>query len=383
METLIVRSARRAKEPVRLRAKRLSNGCESLYLDIYYDGNRSYEFLKMYLLPEINQLTKDQNKATYTAAEAIKAQRVIDLNNQKAGIRIKHKEKDITLREWLDQYLLLQEKKGIKSPMKFRCVANIISQYEANGNLKLKYIDKKWAKGFVEWLQKKYHKKNGKRLELSTILFYETQVAAIFNSAVRNEFLNENPFKRLSPEERVKKPEITREFLTPEELKRMIKTECRIQIVKQAFLFSCYCGLRISDILRLKHENIIFGQGNPMIVITMQKTSRPIYIPLSKKAMEWLPEKRKGEKVFEGLPALPTINRAIRKWSREAGIGKHVTFHTSRHTFGTLMITAGADLYTTSKLMGHTDVRTTQIYAKIVDSKKVEAVNLIDKLFGR
>jgi hypothetical protein len=60
-----------------------------------------------------------------------------------------------------------------------------------------------------------------------------------------------------------------------------------------------------------------------------------------------------------------------------------ITFHTSRHTFGTMMMTVGADLYTTCKLMGHADVRTTQIYAKIVDSKKIEAVDMVDRMFER
>lgn len=68
-------------------------------------------------------------------------------------------------------------------------------------------------------------------------------------------------------------------------------------------------------------------------------------------------------------------------WAKEAGIQKHVTFHTARHTFATMELTMGADLYTTSKLLGHTEVRTTQIYAKIVNSKKEEAVSLLDSAF--
>ena len=75
------------------------------------------------------------------------------------------------------------------------------------------------------------------------------------------------------------------------------------------------------------------------------------------------------------------IFMALRKWASEAGITKHLTFHTARHTFATMMLTLGADLYTTSKLLGHTDVATTQIYAKIVDKKKDEAVNLVNGIF--
>ena len=66
----------------------------------------------------------------------------------------------------------------------------------------------------------------------------------------------------------------------------------------------------------------------------------------------------------------------------DAGVTKHISFHTSRHSFATMMLTLGADLYTTSKLLGHSNVKTTQIYANIVDSKKVAAVHLLDKAFG-
>lgn len=86
------------------------------------------------------------------------------------------------------------------------------------------------------------------------------------------------------------------------------------------------------------------------------------------------------EKVFD-LPSVPCINALIKPWAKAAGITKHFTFHTARHTFATMMLTLGADLYTTSKLLGHVDVRMTQVYAKIVNKKKDEAVNLVNGLF--
>ncbi|MFR5475708.1 MAG: site-specific integrase, partial [Phocaeicola massiliensis] len=108
------------------------------------------------------------------------------------------------------------------------------------------------------------------------------------------------------------------------------------------------------------------------------------YLPLSRHAIRWLPE-RNGEgdesKIFDGLPAEPNINKVLAKWVETAKIAKKITYHTSRHTFATMMLTLGADLYTVSKLLGHANVKTTQIYAKIVDSKKVEAVNLVDSVF--
>lgn len=82
------------------------------------------------------------------------------------------------------------------------------------------------------------------------------------------------------------------------------------------------------------------------------------------------------------MPSNQYIGKILTNWAALAGIKKHVTFHVSRHTFATMALTAGSDIYTISKLLGHSYVKTTQIYAKVVDRKKEEAVDLMSKLFG-
>jgi integrase len=151
-----------------------------------------------------------------------------------------------------------------------------------------------------------------------------------------------------------------------------------------AYLFSCYCGLRIGDIENLRWGDIAQDGSQWRIQIVMRKTGNPLYLPLSKQALKWMPERgdaADGDFVFDGLPVRQHANRIIREWAEDAGITKHLSYHTARHTFATMMLTLGADLYTTSKLLGHTKVATTEIYAKIVNSKKDEAVNLVDKVF--
>ena len=81
------------------------------------------------------------------------------------------------------------------------------------------------------------------------------------------------------------------------------------------------------------------------------------------------------------LPSTTHINILLKPWAKAAGIDKRFSFHTARHTFATMMLTLGADLYTTSKLLGHTDVKMTQVYANIINRKKDEAVNLVNGLF--
>ena len=117
----------------------------------------------------------------------------------------------------------------------------------------------------------------------------------------------------------------------------------------------------------------------------MQKTKKPVIVPLGEQALKWLPKQgdaANADKVFPNAPTLGCANRALKHMAKNAGITKLVTFHTSRHTFATLTITAGADIFTTSKLLGHTNVHTTEIYADVVMNTKVDAVNLVSGFFG-
>ena len=119
------------------------------------------------------------------------------------------------------------------------------------------------------------------------------------------------------------------------------------------------------------------------MTIRMQKTNRMAYVPLSKEAVKQLYECDSPEEPIFKLPGRPAaISYNIAQWMKNAGITKHITYHCSRHTFGTMMLTLGSDVYTTSKLMGHANVTTTAIYAKIVDQKKVETVSLVDSFMS-
>ena len=151
-----------------------------------------------------------------------------------------------------------------------------------------------------------------------------------------------------------------------------------------AFLFACFCGLRLSDVKDMKWKDIKFDADGGAVVSKVQvKTRQSIVVPLYANALMWLPDRGKAkdnEPVYD-LPTHFTINRSVKKWAKDAQIEKNVTFHLSRHTFATILLTLGADIYTTSKLLGHKNLRTTQIYAEVVNKKKAEAVNLMDSVF--
>lgn len=137
-------------------------------------------------------------------------------------------------------------------------------------------------------------------------------------------------------------------------------------------MFSCFTGLRISDVMALRKENIV-GEN---IVLNQKKTLEPVIIPIGENARKFLED---GGLPFR-LPLNNTLNKHVKNWVKKAGIPKKVTFHIARHSFATLALSSGADLYVTSRLLGHTSVNTTAIYAKIVDEARKKAIDAIPKI---
>jgi len=151
--------------------------------------------------------------------------------------------------------------------------------------------------------------------------------------------------------------------------------------VKRAFLFSCFTGLRLSDIEALTWDRIRDSGKGMQVESTQIKTGKAVYVPLSSNALAQLPERGRG-RVFN-LPVRYTMGEILANWVKRAGITKHITYHCSRHTYATLLLTYGANLYTVSSLLGHTDISTTQIYARIVDENKRKTVDLIPDIGER
>ncbi|WP_373594598.1 tyrosine-type recombinase/integrase [Bacteroides ovatus] len=374
----------KVKEPVRIRYKALSDGSQSVYLDIYRDGKRQYEFLKLYLIPETSTTAKAQNKATLAAVNTIKSQRIIELTNNAAGLKNTSRRSKMLLLDWMQTYKESQEKKSVRGSGKL--IGNTINILRAfNEKAAMRDINRDFCLALIDYMRNVYVSANGKKLSQFSCVSYFGCFRGALNAAVREDIIGENPVNKLNTDEKIRMPESKREFLTIDEVKTLIGTPCRREDIKSAFLFSCYCGLRISDVLALKWKNVDCTGEQWRINIIMQKTRQPLYLPLSMQARKWMPERdgaTEDDPVFATLPCEDTCNVQIKPWVKEAGITKHVTYHVSRHTFATMMLTLGADLYTVCKLLGHTDVKTTQIYAKIINKKKDDAIGLIDTEFA-
>lgn len=383
----------KAKEPIALRQKPLSKGGYSLYLDIYQNGKRTYDFLKLYLVPEVDEATATQNKNTIKVANAIKAKRVIEIANGKAGIVKDTTFGKMLLVDWIDEYKA--GKFGRQNSLTIGRLKKHIANYNDGKAVMMQDVDEAYCKGFISYLANKacglYVGKDGKevegkRLGKNTANLYFVHFASAMNEAVRRKIVSSNPTKFLSKEDKkpIKAPKPQRGYLTIDEVKALIETDIKRYQIKQAFLFAVFCGLRISDIRALKWGDLSNDGKQWRASVLMQKTKERLELPLSDEAMKWLPERAGASNdalVFGNLPNALGINRGIKEWAKQAGIKKDICFHVSRHTFATALLTMGADLYTTSKLLGHTNLSTTQIYADIVSKKKADAVNVLGKAF--
>ncbi len=386
------------KEPVKLREKELTNGNKSLYLDIYRDGKRVREFLKLYLIKATTPIQKEQNKQTLLMAQSIKAKRQIDIQNGEYGFSSHFKINT----PFLEYYRkLCEDRHGNKESRGnwgnwYSCLQHL--QRYCDEKTTFKDITSDWIEGFKDFLDNvekdAYKRRNNtlaeaKPLSQNSKVSYINKLRACINQAFEDRIIPINPLRGI---EGFKQEETERVYLTMEEITRLEKTECRYPVLKRAFLFSCLTGLRKSDIERLTWSDVgKFEKYNDKgeiekftrITFRQKKTGGQEYLDINPLADQFLGKRGNNEdRVFSGFHYSAQLLLELKRWCMDAGITKAVTFHSGRHTFAVMMITLNADIYTVSKLLGHKEIATTQIYAKVIDKKKQDAINLIPDLFG-
>lgn len=202
---------------------------------------------------------------------------------------------------------------------------------------------------------------------------------SIFKAALKQAFVDGYLTIDLASKSKgIRGQESRREYLTAEELNRLAITPCDKLVMKRAALFSALTGLRHCDIQKLKWSEIQKDGDEYRLNFTQQKTKGVEYMPISEQAYKLCGEPRKPEYlVFSDLPDPSWISRPLKQWIQSAGITRNITFHCFRHTYATLQLAGGTDIYTVSKMLGHTNVKTTQIYGKVVDEKKNKATEAI------
>lgn len=354
--------------------KRNQGGKTSLYLDYYHKGKRKTEYLKLYLDPDAKtKEEKEVNKKTLQLAETIRAQRQIEIQNGVYGFRDNEKLKA----SFIDYIELLTEKRK-DSTGNYGNWDSMLKHLKSYIPMDITFaqVDRNFVQGFKEFLDKDVRTKSNQRLSQNSKYSYFNKLRAALKQAVKDGIIPTNPAEGVDG---FKQGEPQREFLTLEELQAAVKEECEIPQMKTAFIFSCLTGLRWSDINKLLWSEV--QHSNEMgyyIRFRQKKTKGAETLPISEQAFGLLGESQdKDERVFKGLKYSAWHNLKLQQWMMRAGISKTITFHCARHTYATLQLSAGTDIYTVSKLLGHRELKTTQIYAKVIDQQKKEAANRI------
>ncbi len=365
---------------ITLRQKQLSAGRVSLYLDIYQPLNakkRYKEYLKLYIFSSPkDKKEKGINKETLLLAESIAAKRLLELQGAIYGFK-KEKVQSINFITYFKEQA--EKKTNLKTYSSWTSVLNHLIIFSST-HVPFKDIDESWLENFKNYLLKEARKSNKSPLSKNTSHHYYSLLRACLKQAYREKIISYNPSDNIKS---IKKTEIQREFLTLEELQLLAKTECYVPLLKTAFLFSTLTGLRWSDISKLTWEEIQHSEAlGYYLRFTQTKTKGVETQPISEQAFNLLGEREEPRtRVFKGLNYGAWNNLKLSQWVLKAGIPKNITFHCARHTYATLQLTLGTDIYTVSKLLGHKDIKTTQIYANIVNEKKVEAANKIPNIF--
>lgn len=372
------------KEIVRLRERELANGSKSLYLDIYRHGRREREFLKLYLIKEKDAIDREKNRQTLATARAIQANRQIKLQN--GEYEFTHQFSPDT--PFLQYYRkMCEDKFGPYEKDNWGMYHGCLLYLEryCDEHTTFREITKDWILGFKEFLDnvsKDYYKNHDPKnknyfegLALNTKKTYFSKLRYCINHAHKAGVIPYNPFVGVDG---FPQSDAERSYLTVEEVQSLIKAPCRYPGLRKAFLFSCFTGLRKSDIEKLTWGELHkFGDYN-RIIFKQKKTQHQEYMDINFQARELMGKPGDAEDlVFPNFKYSTWMLVELRRWALAAGISKYITFHTARHTFAVIMLTVGADIYTVSKLLGHRNIETTQIYAHIIDKKKQDAIDLL------
>jgi integrase len=364
------------KEPIKIRQKELANGNISLYLDIYWKGEREYDFLNLYLINAKNGIDRDQNNKTMILAEQIKAQRSVDLQSGK--YRMTQARTQVSFIEYFKQ--LMKNRLNSKGNYgNWDSALKHIMAFTKGKDLKLVDVDETWLMRIKHYLLHDARTPFEAKLSQNSAHSYFNKIKATLRQAFEEKFINENPASRIRG---IKQAETKREFLTWEEVESITKAACDTKKLKEAFLFSIMTGLRWSDIIKMKWSEVRGSKSAGWYIqFQQQKTKEHEVLPITKEARHLLGEEQEpDERVFYGLKYSTKTNLALARWLARAGITRYVTFHCARHTHATLLLSQGVDIYVVSKLLGHKTIKTTEIYAKVSNIKKVEAVNKLPKL---
>ncbi len=368
---------------VTLREQKNKSGRNSLYLDIYppiYDEVKKKKtrrrFLDLHIYDKpADKKERDHNKFTLIKAKKLESELQMDLLSVTLDMPfINDKEVD-----FLAYYKSIVRKRYTSKGN----YDNWLSSYNyfelfCKGSCMVSQLTAAFCQDFKDFLDStKTIKSSAYKLSANSKYTYFNKFRACVKQAYEDKLLKEYPLRKIKA---FPQAETYREFLTLDEVIRLKNTECENPILYKAGMWSIRTGMRWGDCMKLTWGDIQYSKDSGYFVRFQQNKTRAYEtLPITEEAYQVLgePSTDLKERVFLGLKYSAHTNLQLARWLMDAGISKKLGFHGFRHTNATLLLSAGEDIYTVSKMLGHKHLKTTEIYAKVINSKKVTAANKI------
>lgn len=389
-------------ENPKLMSKVMADGNLSLFLDYYLGRVSVYDEAKDKMVSKVRrrrqalkltiiarprtQAEKEQNRETLEIAKKIRFAREKELLEREEGYSIMPKKINYLdfMQSYIDKYTKKDKRMMVMAFNRFKDFLNETPEYKCfNSYIKPQQLTRAMMLDFTEYLQSRGKGEGPKDV------FERFKKMARYAVNEENVQLPQNLFYHVTI--KVDRNRLTKDFLSPEEEERLICTHYDHENtnIRNAFIFCLYTGLRWCDVKDLKFEN--FDLSNRILRYEQNKTKghsshSGVSIPLSDEAIALIGEGKKDDIVFP-LPSYTMCSKALKRWSKRAGIDKHITWHCARHSFGTNMAAAvakeGISIRVVQDLMGHSSLKYTEIYTRVVDEQKREAIDGLSRLMEK
>ena len=359
--------------------RRIGKKRTSLYLEISGNGLRKRESISslwLYNSPATTQ-ERSHNKDMLFKAEIFAAKKREELLNKSLGLP--SPKLQLSLVEYVEKFIECEEEASGNTKSKPRSLLKYLKRFDKSYTLG--DISEQLLENLKTYLKKRAIKKDGNLLNVNSASAYFDFFKRCVHQAHRDGFILRDPALNVRS---IRTKTTKKEYLEINELQILINdTSWKSSLVKRAFIFSCYTGIRFVDVKSLCWAQVKKSTDNGYYIdFTHKKTDEFERLYIAHHVYDLLNEIKTPDTklVFEGM--ITHHKDCISGWVRSLGIDKHITYHCSRHTNATLLLSNGADIYTVSKTLGHKDVRTTGIYANLLDENLRKAASLIPDLLS-
>lgn len=359
---------------VKLRGKKQANGYWSLYLEYYWgmkktaDGKsipqRKFEFLDIHIKdkPSNTDERKDKEEMLDLAME-IRENRQKEIQYSQEGI-INPKRRQINFIDYFQSFHDNYPNKDIRI---VRYCLKYFKEFVGKDYIAPHEITEDFLQRFKVFLEE--------RLNGETPHNYFTKMKKVVKKAFNDRILISNTGENVK---NTRNEGLKKDILNLEEIQRLAFAQCSNEEIKRAFLFSLNTGLRFCDLNELKGQNVY---DDKVMIKSQKKTGKPVYIDLNRNAKKLLESKKVeyGKLVFQ-LPSLTGCLKTLKTWTKNADIQKNITWHSARHSIAVNMLILGTDIKTVSGILGHSGLKHTEKYTRIVDGLKKKAVDSLPNI---